>query len=166
MNWESALAGGIEVSIAIAGFAGVVAAFNRREDGTWTATDQLLLEMLLTGSAISCAFSFLPFVLLDVLDENVAWRTGSALQVFWIFGISIFRSRQARRKGADYVGSASVRFMAPVMLVALVLLTANIAIWGAAWPYVVGVLALITTGFNAFVRLLLGTRSNGELARD
>jgi hypothetical protein len=166
MNWESALAGGIEVSIAIAGFAGVVAAVNRREDGTWTATDQLLLEMLLTGSAISCAFSFLPFVLLDVLDENVAWRTGSALQVLWIFGISIFRSRQARRMGADYVGSASVGFMAPVMLVALVVLTANIAIWGAAWPYVIGVLALITTGFNAFVRLLLGTRSSRELAGD
>ena len=54
--------------------------------------------------------------------------------------------------------------MAPVMLVALVLLTANVVIWGAAWPYVVGVLALITTGFNAFVRLLLGTKSSEELA--
>jgi fatty acid desaturase len=84
----------------------------------------------------------------------------------WIFGISIFRSRQARRKGADYVGAASVRFMVPVMLVALVVLTANIAFLGAAWPYVVGVLALITTGFDAFVKLLLGTRWSGDLADD
>lgn len=56
--------------------------------------------------------------------------------------------------------------MVPVMLVAFVVLTANIAFLGAAWPYVVGVLALITTGFNAFVKLLLGTRWSGDLARD
>ena len=166
MNWENALAGGIEVSIVIAGFAGVVAAFNRRADGSWTATDQLLLEMLLTASAISCAFSFLPFVLLDVMDESLAWRTGSALQVMWIIGIAAFRAKQARRKGADYIGAASIRFMAPITLSAMVLLIANTAIWGEAWPYVVGLLALIATGFNAFVRLLLGTGQASELGRD
>ena len=118
MNWPNALNGCIEVSIVIAGFAGVVAAFNRRADGTWTATDQLLLEMLLTASAISCTFSFLPFVLLDVMDESLAWRTGSALQISWIFGIAVFRSRQARRKGADYIAAASPRFTGPIFSVA------------------------------------------------
>ena len=98
------------------------------------------------------------------MDESLAWRTGSALQVIWIVGIAIFRARQARQKGADYIGAASIRFMAPISLSAIVLLVANIAIWGEAWPYVVGLLALIATGFNAFVRLLMGT--SPEPSRD
>ena len=164
MNWENALGGAIEVSIAIAGFAGIVAAFNRRSEGAWAATDQMLLEMLLASSVAACAFAFLPFVLLDALDDHAAWRIGSGLQVLWLIGITVFRTRQSRRTGAEYFKSA--RFAAPLGLPAMLLLIGNATMWGTSWPYVVGVLFLIAVGFSAFITLLLGVSGSKVSANE
>ena len=84
MYWESALSSSIEVAIAIAGFSGIIAVFGRRDGESWNVSDKLTLQILLTASASSGLFSYLPFILLEAeLEPALVWRLGSAMQIVW-----------------------------------------------------------------------------------
>ncbi len=161
LHWDTALSAAIEVSIAIAGFSGIVAAVGHRSDGRWNANDQLRLQVLLTASGAAGTFAFLPFVLLDAaLDPKLVWRIGSGAQFVWIVGVATFRIRQANQMGAVFFDIVSSRILAPVQLVMLSLLAMNTVWLGASWPYLAGVLGQLAVAFFAFVRLLLGAWSN------
>ena len=63
MSTESFLSSIIEISIAIAGFAGIVAAIRHRDIASWAQAEQILLRMLLTASGMKISFALLPAVL-------------------------------------------------------------------------------------------------------
>ncbi len=154
--WESALSSAIEVSIAIAGFSGIIAVFGRRNVEGWGIEEKLRMQILLTASAAAGLFSFLPFVLFEGgLEAEASWRIGSGTQCIWLLGISIYRSRQASIAGASSVVGIG-NFMFPIFITNLLGQLVNTAIVAEAWLYLVGVLFQVTVGFTAFTTLLLG----------
>jgi hypothetical protein len=155
MYWESALGSAIEVAIAIAGFSGIVAAVGRRAEGGWTASDQLNLWILLTASGATIFFAFLPFILLGPFEPAAAWRVGSGLFALYLFGIHVYRLRQASKLGGE--GEKRIRLrLVPQPLVA-VAMSSN-AIWFAEpWLYLFGVAWGVFVAFITFVALLLGS---------
>jgi hypothetical protein len=161
MHWESALGSAIEVAIGIAGFSGIVAAVGRRAAGHWSKVDQLRLRILLTASGAALVSSFLPFVLIDLIDASSTWRITSALLATHTAGISFYRFRQASAAGiARPMGLTPLRRALQAGVV--VLLVAN-AIWLASAPvYVLGVLWGLLIAFLTFVRLLLDSWHAGH----
>lgn len=157
MYWEAALSSAIEVGIAIVGFSGIVIVLGRRDQGDWSTLERVRLKSLL-GSSIAAVFaSFLPFVLLSAgLSLKFTWHAASALLGIGFALVGAVRYRQFRGTGS----AISVQESATFVLVAVVvlLLVANAAALGAAWPYVVAVLANLGIGLGQFVRLLLGFR--------
>ena len=155
MNWSEALSAAIEVGISIVGFSGIIAAIGHRGAGNWTATDQLLLRILLTASAAAIVFAFLPFIILDTgLDPVLFWKIGSGAQFAWLLGIVLYRKKEADKTGASLkMFYPWVNFI--LYLPVLVLLLLNMAVLGAPWPYVIGVCLSLFTAVRTFVRLLL-----------
>jgi hypothetical protein len=154
MYWEQALSGSIEVSIAIAGFSGIIAVFGQR-GSTWQTADQLRLRILLTASAMALFFSMFPFVLLDSgIDQRTFWRVGSALQAFWFISIVAYRLRQATLAGVtEAVGLSTLALV--VILLFTLLQIFNAICFALPWLYVVGVMFQIFVAFSAFASLLL-----------
>ncbi len=156
MHWDSALGASIEVAIAIAEFAGIVAAVGRRNPGGWTAGDQIRLRILLTASAVAGLFAFLPFVLFEAgLAPTLAWRVGSGAQAAWLVGIMGYRARQSSLAGASTtLPLARIVLLGAVIVVGLLF---NAAYLAQSWIYIVGVIFQLGVGFWAFVGLLLGS---------
>jgi hypothetical protein len=155
--WEPALGGAIEVAIAIAGFSGIVAVFGR-DAGDWSNADRLLLRMLLTASASSCIFSFLPFVLLEAgIDQTLCWKSASGAVIVWSFGVAIYRYTQLKKIGLSTTDVWWSRSISLFGVVTMLLQILNVAVYGEAWLYLIGVLFQLTVAFGAFVRLLLAS---------
>ena len=156
MNWESSLESAIEVAIGIAGFSGIVSAVGRRGAGHWTEVDQFRLRVLLTASGSALVFSFLPFMLIDLIDPTPTWRLVSGLQAIYFLAISSYRVREASASGiARAVGVRPIRLMIQAGIG--ILLAANAFLFASPSIYVFGVMWSLVFAFMAFVRLLLDT---------
>jgi hypothetical protein len=161
MSWESALQSAIEVAIGIAGFSGIVGAVAGRTGGQWDTDDYVRLRVLLTASGIALVFAFLPFLLVDSFESEQIWRSLSALLAIVSAGITIYRGRQSRSRGAvDSVvvsGIPGFVYQAPIIL----LMCSN-AIWFAsASVYVFCVLWGLIAAFVVFAQLLLDAARRG-----
>jgi hypothetical protein len=155
--WEAVLSGAIEVAIAIAGFSGIVAVFGR-DTGDWSNADRLLLRMLLTASASASIFSFLPFVLLEAgIDQTLCWKSASGALIAWTFGVAIYRYRQLKKVGVSAPEMWSSRSISLLGVVTILLQILNVAAYGEAWMYLIGVLFQLAVAFGTFVRLLLAS---------
>jgi hypothetical protein len=158
MPWDSALGSIIEVAIALAGFAGIVAAVGRRGSGQWSAADQLLLRVLLLSSGAAIIFAFLPFILIDVLELSTLCRVLSALLALWLSAVAIFRIRQSMSHGITEVWDLRLRYFIGGGLVVVVSLLITNALWLASPSlYLVGLLWQVTISFVTFVTLLLNS---------
>jgi len=161
--WEQALGGSIEVAIAIAGFSGIIAVFGRRREGVWRAADQLRLRILLTASAVSLFFSFLPFVALDSgLSEALFWRLGSGAQAVWLISIALYRLKQASLSGVAQAMHA--KMFIPLMILVLIAQITNATFYGVSWLYVVGVIFQLLVAFSSFTGLLFDLWQDDEEA--
>jgi hypothetical protein len=157
MPWDSALGSIIEVAIALAGFAGIVAAVGRRGSGQWSAADQLLLRVLLLSSGAAIIFAFLPFILIDVLELSTLWRVLSAVLALWLSVVAILRMRQSMSHGITEVLDLRLSYFIGGGLVVVSLLITN-ALWLASSSlYLVGLLWQVTISFVTFVTLLLNS---------
>ncbi len=161
MNWTDAMSTAIEVSIAIAGFAGIATGLVSRRRA-WTVTDRIRLQMLLTASAAAMLMGMLPFILVDAGLEHLVWRIGSGLQLAWMLVIMIFRGPQRRRFVAmNEKLDANERQGFPVAKVSAVMVPTwavvailNVAWLDAFWPYLLGVAFQMTVAFAAFIELV------------
>lgn len=158
MSADSFFASAVEVAIAIAGFAGIVAAIRHRDISRWAHEEQILLRMLLTASGMSISFALLPAVLAEAhLPEPTIWRIGSASLLVWQIGIWVHRSRQLRAVGT---ARATPMVLRAWVLVAVVLQALNIEL-GTSWPYLLGIFSILLNAFTFFLILLFG-RATGE----
>lgn len=161
MNWTDAMSTAIEVSIAIAGFAGIATGLVSRRRA-WTVTDRLRLQMLLTASAAAMVMGALPFVLFDAGLEDLVWRIGTGLQLVWLVVILFFRAPQRRRFAAasaelpeDERQTFPVAKVSAVMVpIWVVIAILNVAWLDAFWPYLMGVAFQMTIAFSAFIELV------------
>ena len=87
-----------EVSVALAGFSGVVSVFGRRHTGEWDPADRLHLSFMLETSLAVLFLSLLPFALLSVeLTPRSTWTImSSVLAAFLVmaFGAATYRYRR------------------------------------------------------------------------
>ena len=116
MDTQSILATVAEVSIALAGFTGVVAALGNRRKHDWTAEERLQLRTLVETSFTALFASFAPSILfLAVASEPAVWRSANLiLGTLHLMNLVAFlrRSKEAKptasQKGLLVVGVAII----------------------------------------------------------
>jgi hypothetical protein len=78
MKAAEALAALAEVSVAFAGFSGIVTAFRRRDPGAWSRLDRFRFRFMIEFSLATLALSLLPFFLSELgFAEPRVWSLSS-----------------------------------------------------------------------------------------
>lgn len=164
MTADSVLSSAVEVAVGIAGFAGIVAAIRQRDVGTWSARDRITLQALFGSSGVAIVLGVLPGVLQEAgIPPIEVWRTGSAGLAACMTLLGLFRARQIRTHGISLFRERYYLVIGVAGLCVGGLQCFNL-IRGASWPYLVGVLWLLTLGFALFLILLFrpDERSSGS----
>ncbi len=80
VSYEGTLQTIAELSIALAGFTGIVAALGRRAQGEWEPLERARLESLLWAAVGGVVFSMAPSVAASSsLSEATIWRVGNGV---------------------------------------------------------------------------------------
>lgn len=116
MEAESILTTVAEVSIALAGFTGVVAVLGNRRKHDWTPEERLQLRTLVETSLTALFASFVPGVLFLVLESEPAVWKGANLFLGALHGANLtaflLRAKDAKptasQKGLLVVGIATI----------------------------------------------------------
>ena len=161
MQAESALGIIAEVSVALAGFTGVVAVFGSREQSAWNPVEVMRFRTMLISSLAALLFSIIPICLYHLgISETQVWSTSSTLLAMFltINTVRVVRTIHSR-DSLDYsdVSPWPTRIMAIVLTGAVALLILNILGVGfnrEFGPYFVGLVALVLLCVITFVRML------------
>ena len=87
-----------EISIALAGFSGLAAAFRSRMFSEWTPRERLGLWQILNWSVFTLLFALVPSALLNLgIPQEATWRSISAVAFFAITAYSLALLIQSRR---------------------------------------------------------------------
>jgi hypothetical protein len=161
-----------EVSVAFAGFAGIVAVFRQRDLVEWPPLDATRFRFMVECSLTTILFALLPFVFHHLgASPTATWSACSGLMAATfagVFVIASFRMRRLRSQGSG-PSPALLRFVQAVTLLTLALLVLNalsIGFTAEFGPYLAALAwVLAVSGLN-FFRLLLfevgGNRSSRE----
>ena len=158
-----------EVSVAFAGFSGVVAAFGRRDPGTWSFAERMRFNGLIETSLAALFFCVVPFCLsaLHLSDAHV-WRTASALFAAYLVVSTILNRRRFRAAPpsdtAD-VSPTALRLLRATQMIAVALSLYNVAFLGEVGIFLLALLLLLMQAGFLFARMLLLSRGGGRAAR-
>ncbi len=148
-----------EVSVAFAGFSGVVAVFGRRDPGSWAFSDRFRFFSLVHTSLASLLLCILPFGLLafHVAEESV-WRSLSALFVLYNVVVAFLSFRRLLAASP----SERAEFTPIVLPVTLAMIAAilafnihNVAAGATFGPFLVGLIFLLALSSFLFARMLV-----------
>lgn len=155
-----------EVSVAYAGFSGVVVAFGRRVRPGGGTHDAHAFKAMLASSFQALFFAVLPFLLAaSGIAEPELWRLGSGLMAAGILvgaavDVGYFRSvDRSNWTGFDRV----LQFLIPLLgVAALIALVFNLfgAVERPFAPYLAGLVYLLAFSSLMFVRLLLAPETD------
>lgn len=164
MEPTTALSVSAQIAVAIAGFAGVVAAFRNDSVHDWGQVEKFWLRLLLLNSILPLAFSMVGLFLLSVTyDSPTIWRWCSGFATLFLFPYAIMIIRTVVRfapgqleaaGGTRYTSYALVTILTAVCLLQL----CNVATWAAFWPFFGAIVALLLGAMYQFVRLVLSPR--------
>ena len=142
-----------EVSVALAGFTGVVAVLGSRRDHEWTPEERLQLRTLVETSLTALFLSFAPSVLgLVMTSESAVWRLANLLLgAMHLASITMFivRTKVAKPTGGQLALLAS----GFSVILAHFLAAAGLLPWYAA-IFILGLLQLVFVATFNFVLLL------------
>ena len=163
-----------EVSVALAGFAGVVSAYQHKEGVHIRRGDALGIAMMVNIGLVDAFFSVLPLMLFGLgLSEVLSWKVSSALMAvnYAVFAAYIFRNMRrvkVRKKMAKLVYAAL--YLSGFLIFSINLANAlGIGYDGVQGPFFVSlILPLVIAGYM-FARLILrplwrSVRDNDELS--
>jgi len=149
-----------EVSVALAGFTGVVAAFGHRR-GQWSSADTMRFRVMLGTSLSGLVFSILPFAFHHMGTESAAtWAISSGLLASYFVIMTLVdthRIRQvvAQRDSHFRMWPGVLSFcLAGVAVVTQVLNALDIGFHRAFGPYFLGLCCLLLLCALMFIRLL------------
>ncbi|MEJ2132860.1 MAG: hypothetical protein P8Y95_14845, partial [Gammaproteobacteria bacterium] len=116
MEGESILETIAEISVAFAGFTGVVAAFGRGSAAPWTLGDRLRFRVMLSTSLAALLFALLPFILfhLGVRGESL-WTLSSVFLAAYLLGSAIVDMRVYRTRRTSNSSDSPSRLVAIVV---------------------------------------------------
>jgi len=142
-----------EVSVALAGFTGVVAVLGGRRDHAWTPEERLQLRTLVETSLTALFLSFAPSVLgLVMTSESAVWRLANLLLgAMHLASITMFivRTKVAKPTGGQLALLAS----GFSVILAHFLAAAGLVPWYAT-IFILGLLQLVFVATFNFVLLL------------
>ena len=161
-----------ELSIALAGFTGIVAALGRRAQGEWEPHERARLESLLWAAVGGVVFSMAPSVAASSsLSEATIWRVGNGVFGFlhvaaaaWFFRrwSLVVRSLVFRSPDRARILTASAPIIA-LVVAALILGQFAVALGFlpglAPFFYLAMLLWILVIGLIQFVFLLVQTRT-------
>jgi hypothetical protein len=150
-----------QISLAMAGFAGVVAAYrNHTEDG-WGEVERFWLRLLLLNSILPFLFSLIGIFIIaaDILPKaEWQWASGIAAACLLPFGVSVVRNLQRLPPGAlQAAGSGPFVSYGLLSLLILIFLLQvwNVAMGSTFWPFLAAIMTLILGAIFQFARLVL-----------
>jgi hypothetical protein len=148
-----------EVSVAFAGFAGVVAVFGRRDPSTWSYANRNRFRLLIEMSLCAVFFCILPFCLSALhLPAQMVWRLASAfVATYLLVAVLVYMiglRAVASSDRAEISRSVTALFFA-LDILAIAVNLYNVATLGEVGPFLLALLILVTkTGF-LFARMML-----------
>jgi hypothetical protein len=150
---------GIEVSVAFAGFAGIIATFQFSDRTKIKRGDVVGLTMIVQNSLLAAFASALPLVLytFDLSDETI-WSlvSGVGAVLFGLFMYIIDRNmRSVVRKRSLKLLFGSMQGVAGLMVIALILNAANVVFHREPGPYIIAIVQSLGIVGYMFTRLLL-----------
>ena len=156
-----------EISIALAGFSGIVIAFGRRSAGSLSALELRRLSNLFTLSGLSLIVSLVGMALLhlNLDDHTTLWRWGSGL-IFvlatpWLIRdvVAVYRLEEAEKAT---VSVPLVIFFDSAAAAMLALQYWNWLYLHESWPFFVALVLIITGAFQQFILLVRTGISGGS----
>ena len=166
MEPAAALSASAQIAVAIAGFAGVVAAFRNDSVHDWSQVEKFWLRLLLINSILPLALSMIALFLLsfgEVMPSMWRWCSG-ILTLFLIpYGAMIVRTLAGFSPG-QLEAAGGTRFTSYVLVILLttvcVLQVWNVAKLAAFWPFFGAIGAQLLGAMYQFVRLVLSPRQS------
>jgi hypothetical protein len=161
-----------EVSVAFAGFAGIVVVFRQRHLEEWAPVDVNRFRFMVECSLTTILFALLPFVFHHLgTSQTVTWAACSGLlaaAVAGLFVIAVFRIRRVRSQAPGF-SVAVTRFLQTGTILAFILLVLNamrIAFTAEFGPYLAALVwTLVASGINFFRLLLFGVGGSQSTRR-
>jgi hypothetical protein len=164
MEPTAALGVSAQIAVAIAGFAGVVAAFRSDSVHDWGQVEKFWLRLLLVNSILPLVFSMVGLFLLSVTDASPAiwrWCSGFATLFLFPFATVIVRTLVGFAPG-QLEAAGGTRFtsyaLITILMAVCLLQLCNLAILAAFWPFFGAIVALLLGAMYQFVRLVLSPR--------
>ena len=158
-----------EVSVAFAGFSGVVAVFGRRDPNLWSFADRFRFFSLVHTSLSSLLLCIVPFGLFALnVPEASVWRSVSALFLLYMIVVVFLSTRRllaassSERAGFTGIGFyVSFATSAPM----LILNFYNVAVGAAFGPFLVCLIFLLAVSSFLFARMLVSAFGAGRAAQ-
>jgi hypothetical protein len=167
MEPTAALGTSAQIAVAIAGFAGVVAAFRNDSVHDWGHVEKFWLRLLLLNSILPLVFSMVGLFLLSVTyGSPTTWRLCSGFAVLFLvpFAVMILRTVVGFATG-QLEAAGGTRFTSYALIAILVavclLQLFNLATLAAFWPFFGAVVAQLLGAMYQFVRLVMSPRRPG-----
>jgi len=167
MDPSTALSASAQIGVAIAGFAGVVAAFRNKPVHDWGRVERFWLRLLLANSILPLAFSMVGLVVLtvtSVLPGTWRWCSGFAALFLLFYAAMIVRTVAGFDPGELKAAGGAMftsYFLMAVLAAVCLLQLYNVASLAAFWPFFGAIVALLLGAMYQFVRLVLTPRQAG-----
>jgi hypothetical protein len=161
---SEALSIAVTVSVTLAGFAGIVAAFGRGAIQEWPQADRMRLKFLLSTSLLPTGWCLVGLLLLTTaLPQPLIWKICSGVSVLSLLVVGPNAVRdflvQSRSQPRDAQLSRVFFFSSCGLWAAAGFLQAgNMVELGAFWPFYAMVVGGMLICIVQFARLVLGPR--------
>jgi hypothetical protein len=149
-----------EIAIATIGFAGIMSALRTSSSRPTDAMHRLRLRLMVEASAIVMIFSFLPFVLLGLVDSDKIWSFGSGiLAITSPLLVGSIYVRQRRLFGTGLIRETLLFDTFVVIMAVLVETVLIVNCFGAVFEprfsaYLLGVLFPLGVAVAMFIRAI------------
>lgn len=166
MDPTAALSASAQIAVAIAGFAGVVAAFRNDSIHDWGQVERFWLRLLLINSILPLALSMVGLFLLSFSEAMPSiWRWCSGLATLFLvpYAAMIVRTLAGFSPGQLEAagGTRSTSYVLVILLTTVCLLQVwNLAKLAAFWPFFGAIVAQLLGAMYQFVRLALSPRQS------
>ena len=148
-----------EVSVALAGFSGIVIAFGRRPTSSLSPLEIRRLSNLFILSGLALLLSLLGISLLhlELKDAGLLWRSASAIVVLlatpWLIWDVVRVFRLERSEMAE-VNTYIVVIFDSLAVAMLLLQLANWIVMAESWPFFLALVLMVAGAFQQFILLV------------
>jgi hypothetical protein len=147
-----------EISIALAGFSGIVVAFRQRGIEAWPEHERVRLRFMLGVACVTLLFSLLPFVPHHLaVQHSVTWVFSSTAFSAGLVGVALVAYFGTRAHLNRLSRGWFYTYLIGSVVSALGLLCNGVGVFGPAYPgvYLAGLGWLLFFSTTLFVRLVL-----------